>query len=95
MQHVHWQRGKEAEMLLEGVFAAIPTPFQPDGRPHWHHLERSVERYCRAPLAGLVVLGSTGEAVMLNDEETHEALRAARGAAADDRILIEIGRAHV
>jgi dihydrodipicolinate synthase/N-acetylneuraminate lyase len=75
-------------MLLEGIFAAIPTPFQPDGRPHWHHMERSVERYCRAPLAGLVVLGSTGEAVMLNDEETGEALRVARDAAADDRILI-------
>jgi len=65
-------------MLLEGVFAAIPTPFQPDGRPHWHNLERNVERYCRSPLAGLVVLGSTGEAVMLNDEETREALRVAR-----------------
>lgn len=75
-------------MLLEGVFAAIPTPFQPDGRPHWHHMERSVERYCRSPLVGLVVLGSTGEAVMLNDEETREALRVARDAAADDRILI-------
>jgi 4-hydroxy-2-oxoglutarate aldolase len=75
-------------MLLEGVFAAIPTPFHPDGRPHWHHMERSVERYCRAPLAGLVILGSTGEAVMLNDEETREALRVARHAAADDRILI-------
>jgi 4-hydroxy-2-oxoglutarate aldolase len=75
-------------MLLEGVFAAIPTPFQPNGHPHWHHMERSVERYCRAPLAGLVVLGSTGEAVMLNDEETREALRVARHAAADDRILI-------
>src|ERR1700742_1719961 len=88
MQHVHWQRGKEAEVLLEGDFAAILTPFQPDGRPHWHHLERSVERYCRAPLAGLVVLGSTGEAVMLNDEETREALRVARDAAAHDRVLI-------
>ena len=75
-------------MLLEGVFAAIPTPFHPDGRPHWHHLERSVERYCRSPLAGLVVLGSTGEAVMLNDEETRDALRIARDAAADDRVLI-------
>jgi 4-hydroxy-2-oxoglutarate aldolase len=75
-------------MLLEGVFAAIPTPFQPDGHPHWHHLERSVERYCRSPLSGLVVLGSTGEAVMLSDEETREALRVARDAAADDRILI-------
>jgi dihydrodipicolinate synthase/N-acetylneuraminate lyase len=75
-------------MLLEGLFAAVPTPFQPDGRPHWHHLERSVERYCRAPLSGLVVLGSTGEAVMLNDDETREALRIARDAAAEDRILI-------
>jgi dihydrodipicolinate synthase/N-acetylneuraminate lyase len=75
-------------MLLEGVFAAIPTPFHPDGRPHWHHMERSVERYCRAPLAGLVVLGSTGEAVMLNDEETRQALRVALEAAADDRVLI-------
>ena len=75
-------------MLLEGVFAAIPTPFHPDGRPNWHHMERSVERYCRAPLAGLVVLGSTGEAVMLNDEETREALRVARDAAAIDRVLI-------
>jgi 4-hydroxy-2-oxoglutarate aldolase len=62
-------------MLLEGVFAAISTPFQPDGRPQWHHMERNVERYCRAPLAGVVVLGSTGEAVMLNDDETREALR--------------------
>ena len=50
-------------MLLEGVFAAIPTPFQPDGRPQWHDMERNVERYCRAPLSGIVVLGSTGEAV--------------------------------
>jgi 4-hydroxy-2-oxoglutarate aldolase len=75
-------------MLLEGVFAAVPTPFQADGRPHWHHMERNVERYCRSPLAGLVVLGSTGEAVMLNDDETREALRVARDAAADDRILI-------
>lgn len=75
-------------MLLEGVFAAVPTPFQRDGRPEWHHLERNVERYGRSPLAGLVVLGSTGEAVMLNDDETREALRVARDAAADNCILI-------
>lgn len=80
-------------MLLEGVFAAIPTPFQRDGRPEWHHLERNVERYSRSPLAGLVVLGSTGEAVMLSDEETREALRVARHAATDDCILIA-GVAH-
>lgn len=75
-------------MLLEGVFAAIPTPFHGDGRPHWHHLERAVERYSRAPLAGLVVLGSTGEAVMLSDEETRHTLETAAKAAAQDRVLI-------
>lgn len=80
-------------MLVEGVFAAIPTPFQADGRPHWHHLERSVERYCRSPLAGLVVLGSTGEAVMLSDAETQETLRVAAHAAAPDRVLMAgVGR---
>ena len=75
-------------MLLEGVFAASPTPFQRNGRPEWHHLERNVERYGRSPLAGLVVLGSTGEAVMLNDEESREAMRVVRDAAADDCVLI-------
>jgi dihydrodipicolinate synthase/N-acetylneuraminate lyase len=75
-------------MLLEGVFAAIPTPFHPDGRPQWHDMERNVERYCRGPLSGIVVLGSTGEAIMLNDDETREVLRVARNAAADDRVLI-------
>lgn len=80
-------------MLVEGIFAAIPTPFHPDGRPHWHHLERSVERYCRAPLTGLVVLGSTGEAVMLSDTETHDALRMAAEAASPERVLIAgVGR---
>jgi 4-hydroxy-2-oxoglutarate aldolase len=84
-----WLRTRRKNaMLLEGVFAAIPTPFRPDGKPHWHHLERSVERYCRAPLAGLAVLGSTGEAVMLSDEETREALRVALEAATVDRVLI-------
>jgi len=80
-------------MLVEGIFAAIPTPFHADGKPHWHHLERSVERYCRSPLTGLVVLGSTGEAVMLSDAETHDALRVAGQAAAADRVLIAgVGR---
>ncbi len=80
-------------MLVEGIFAAIPTPFHADGKPHWHHMERSVERYCRTPLAGLVVLGSTGEAVMLSDVETHDALRVAAHAATPDRVLIAgVGR---
>jgi dihydrodipicolinate synthase/N-acetylneuraminate lyase len=75
-------------MLLEGIFAAITTPFYPGGRLYFRKLEHNVERYSRTPLSGLVVLGSTGEAVMLGDDETREVLRIAREAASPDRVLI-------
>ena len=75
-------------MLLEGIFPAITTPFYPDARLYLRKLEHNVERYSRTPLSGLVVLGSTGEAVMLGDEETREVLRAAREAASPDKVLI-------
>ena len=67
-------------MLLEGVFAAVTTCFYPDGRPYWRKLEANMDRYSRTPMSGMVLLGSTGEAVMLSDEESREALRVARNA---------------
>jgi 4-hydroxy-2-oxoglutarate aldolase len=73
---------------LHGIFAPITTPFYPGGKVYFRKLEHNVERYSRAPLAGLVVLGSTGEAVMLSDEERMQVLREARQAAADDKVLI-------
>ena len=75
-------------MLLEGVFPAITTPFYPDGRLYLRKLEHNVERYSRTPTAGIVVLGSTGEAVMLGDEESRDVLRHAADAAAPDKVLI-------
>jgi 4-hydroxy-2-oxoglutarate aldolase len=75
-------------MLLEGIFPAITTPFFPDGRLYLHKLEHNVERYSRTPVAGIAVLGSTGEAVMLSDDETRQVLRTARETAAADKVLI-------
>lgn len=75
-------------MLLHGISPPITTPFYPDGRVYFRKLEHNVERYSRAPLAGIVVLGSTGEAVMLSDEERREVLREARQAAAPEKVLI-------
>jgi 4-hydroxy-2-oxoglutarate aldolase len=75
-------------MLLEGIFSAITTPFYPDARLYLRKLEHNVERYSRTPLSGLVVLGSTGEAVMLGDEETREVLRTVSDAASADKVLI-------
>lgn len=75
-------------MLLEGIFPAITTPFYPDGRLYLKKMEHNVERYSRTPLAGLTILGSTGEAVMLNDEESRHVLHTARHAATPEKVLI-------
>jgi len=75
-------------MLLHGIFPAITTPFYPDGRVYYRKLEHNVDRYSRTPISGIVVLGSTGEAVMLSGEEQREVLREARAAAAPEKVLI-------
>lgn len=83
-------------MLLEGIFPPVTTCFYPDGRPYWRKLEHNIERYSRSPVSGLVLLGSTGEAVMLSDDESREALRIAREAAAPEKVLIAgVGRESV
>ena len=75
-------------MLLHGIFPPITTPFYPDGRVYLKKLEHNVERYAKTPAAGIVVLGSTGEAVMLSDDERREVLKAAREACAPHKVLI-------
>ncbi|MGA3100480.1 MAG: dihydrodipicolinate synthase family protein [Terracidiphilus sp.] len=83
-------------MLLEGVFAAVTTPFYPDERIYFRKIEANMARYSRSLLAGMVVLGSTGEAVTLNDAETRDVLRASIEATAPDKVLIAgVGRESV
>jgi len=75
-------------MLLHGIFPPLTTPFYPDGKVYFKKLEHNVERYSKTPAAGLVVMGSTGEAIMLSDEERREVLKVAREAAAPGKVLI-------
>jgi 4-hydroxy-2-oxoglutarate aldolase len=75
-------------MLLQGIFPAITTPFYPDGKLYLKKLEHNVDRYSRTPVSGMVVLGSTGETVMLSDEEQREVLRIASEVSADDKVLV-------
>lgn len=83
-------------MLLEGIFAAVTTPFYPDERVYYRKLEHNMERYSRSLLAGMVVLGSTGEAVSLDDAESREVLRTAAEATAPEKVLIAgVGRESV
>jgi 4-hydroxy-2-oxoglutarate aldolase len=75
-------------MLLHGIFPPITTPFYPDGNVYFKKLESNVERYSRTPCAGIVVLGSTGEAILLSDQERRDVLKSAREAAASTKVLI-------
>src|SRR5580700_1702486 len=75
-------------MLLHGIFPPITTPFYPDGKVYYKKLESNVERYSRTPCAGIVVLGSTGEAILLSDQGRRDVLKSAREAAAPNKVLI-------
>ena len=75
-------------MLLHGIFPPISTPFYPDGNVYHKKLESNVERYSRTPAAGIVVLGSTGEAILLSDQERREVLKTALAAAAPNKVMI-------
>lgn len=83
-------------MLIEGVFAATTTPFYSDERIYFRKLEANMARYSRSLLAGMIVLGSTGEAVMLDDAESREVLRVAAEATAAEKVLVAgVGRESV
>jgi 4-hydroxy-2-oxoglutarate aldolase len=75
-------------MLLSGIFPPITTPFYPDGEVYYKKIESNVERYSRTPVAGIVVQGSTGEAIMLSDQERRDVLKAALAAAAPSKVMI-------
>jgi 4-hydroxy-2-oxoglutarate aldolase len=75
-------------MLLHGIFPPVTTPFYPDGNVYFKKLESNVERYSRAPIAGIVVQGSTGEAIMLSDQERRDVLKVARAVAAPSKVMI-------
>jgi 4-hydroxy-2-oxoglutarate aldolase len=75
-------------MLVHGILPPITTPFYSDGKVYFKKLESNVERYSRTPCAGIVVLGSTGEAILLSDQERCDVLKSAREAVAPNKVLI-------
>jgi 4-hydroxy-2-oxoglutarate aldolase len=75
-------------MLLSGIFSPISTPFYPEGAVYYKKLEANVERYSRTPIAGIVVQGSTGEAILLSDDERRQVLKVAIESASDRKVMI-------
>jgi 4-hydroxy-2-oxoglutarate aldolase len=75
-------------MLLQGIFPAITTPLYPDGNVYFKKIESNVEHYSRTPCAGIVALGSTGEAILLSDQDRRDVLKSVRGATGPNKVLI-------
>jgi len=75
-------------MLLHGILPPITTPFYPDGNVYFKKLEHNVERYSKTPVAGIVALGSTGESIMLSDQERRDVFKCVREHAAPEKVLV-------
>lgn len=74
-------------MDLHGIFPPVTTPFQGD-EIDFRAFKQNLQRYMTTRLAGVVVLGSNGEAPYLGDQEAERLIAAARDLVPADRRLI-------
>jgi len=75
-------------MNLCGIFAPIPTPFDQRDEVDPARLRAALARWAARPLTGFVVLGSNGEAGLMDDAEADRVVAAAREAIPSGRLLI-------
>ncbi len=75
-------------MKLQGIFAAIATPFDYKGDIYAAKVQHNVEKWNRTALAGYLVCSSAGEGVLLSAEEKVLVWNMVAQHAAPDRILI-------
>ncbi len=76
-------------MDLSGVYPPIITPFRADGDAvDLQALTHNAERWMTTGLRGLVVLGSNGEAPLLDELESDAVIEAVRSRVPPDRLLI-------
>jgi len=73
---------------FSGVYPALTTPFAADDSVSLTDLKHNIEQYNRVSLAGYVVIGSTGESVLLSWAEIERILATVKERAAAGRKLI-------
>jgi len=72
---------------FQGIFPALTTPFEGEDLAV-HRFRENIAKFNALGLSGYVVLGSTGECVLLSDTEAERLVRAARETAAPDKLVI-------
>jgi 4-hydroxy-2-oxoglutarate aldolase len=75
-------------MKLQGIFPPITTPFDRSGNIYAAKVQHNIEKWNLTSLAGYVVMGSTGESVMLTPEEKITMWELVAKYAAPDKLLI-------
>ena len=75
-------------MDLSGIYPALTTPYDASGNFSTADFKHNLHRYNQTDLAGYVVLGSTGESVLLSSKETEAILATAKEAAAPGKRLL-------
>jgi 4-hydroxy-2-oxoglutarate aldolase len=73
---------------LSGIYPALITPFDSDGKFSAADLKHNIHRYNQTDLAGYVVLGSTGESVLLSSKEMEAVLTTAIESAAPGKRML-------
>lgn len=73
---------------LKGCLAPIPTPFDVNGELCFDGLKKNLEFWAKSSLDGIVVMGSNGEFVMLDQNEKLKLLEFVRENYPKDKLLI-------
>lgn len=75
-------------MDLTGVLTPIPTPLDERDDVDLGRLKASLTRWLASPLTGFVILGSNGEAALLDEDESDRVVSAARAVVPTRRTFI-------
>lgn len=73
---------------IHGIFPPIPTNFTASGDVDTRAITVNCQRWMATRLAGILALGSNGEAPLLDEAESDRVLAAAREAVPRDRVLL-------
>jgi len=74
--------------MFDGIFPPIPTPFDEAGQVDLNALRANIGRWNDTGLAGYVVIGSNGEAPLLDTGESRAVIQTVREAMAPGMALI-------
>ena len=73
---------------LNGIIAALPTPFGHDGEVDHDKLKSNIEHWNKTDLRGYLILGSTGEFPHLTTEEKLAVIDTVRNSMSAEKLLL-------